>query len=332
MPAAASFRPILRRRFSCADYDKILAYLSDVDWFASFQTCSTVNDMYEMFAFILRHSIELFVPVIECTESRKYLPSYLSNLDKICARAWDKAVVSQSETDWNNYEALRNRFCRKLGKYNFAVEKRVINSGEKSAFYKMISIRLKSYDGVRTLRNDSGVMAYSDHAKVEMLADYFKSVCADNGTSNPGMVNISKFPLMTECPWFLEYELSEIIRKWPPSYSLTPDEVPLYFIKRVSEVIMGPLKYIMNLSLIRAEIPNKWKHSYVTPLPKRPPYDSPNNYRPISITSIFARLAENIIKRKYLEKLSRGSIWKSMILLMKISMGLLRGNQVKPNS
>lgn len=188
----------------------------------------------------------------------------------------------------------------------------------------MISIRLKSYDGVCTLRNDSGVMAYSDHAKVEMLADYFKSVCADNGTSNP--VNISEFPLMTECTWFLEYELSEIIRKWPPSYSLTPDEVPLDFIKRVSDVIMGPLKYIMNLSLIRAEIPNKWKHSYVTPLPKRPPYDSPNNYRPISITSIFARLAEKVIKRKIVEHLEKYDI------INENQHGFVKGNQLKPNS
>ena len=45
-----------------------------------------------------------------------------------------------------------------------------------------------------------------------------------------------------------------------------------------------------------SEVPTRWKHSYVTPIPKKEPYTNANNYRPVSITSVFCRIFEKSLK------------------------------------
>ena len=55
------------------------------------------------------------------------------------------------------------------------------------------------------------------------------------------------------------------------------------------------LAYIFKASLSSSELPHEWKLAHVTPLHKRGPSDQPNNYRPISLTSISCKLLEHIV-------------------------------------
>lgn len=90
--------------------------------------------------------------------------------------------------------------------------------------------------------------------------------------------------------------------------SLTPDFIPLSFIKKVAPIISSPLAFIFNLSLMRAEVPTRWTLSIITPIPKKPPYNLPSNFRPVSITSIFARLFEKILKKRIEDHLQKHAI------------------------
>lgn len=46
----------------------------------------------------------------------------------------------------------------------------------------------------------------------------------------------------------------------------------------------------------------------MTPIPKKPPLTSPSNFRPISITSLFARLFEKILKKRIVAHLEACSV------------------------
>lgn len=59
---------------------------------------------------------------------------------------------------------------------------------------------------------------------------------------------------------------------------------------------------------MRGEVPFRWKHSFIVPIPKKSPFSNPENYRPVSITSIFARTFEKTIKRRLIEHLERYNV------------------------
>ena len=55
------------------------------------------------------------------------------------------------------------------------------------------------------------------------------------------------------------------------------------------------LTFILNVSLSSSKLPDAWKLAHVNPLHKRGASDQPNNFRPISLTSIPCKLMEHII-------------------------------------
>lgn len=96
---------------------------------------------------------------------------------------------------------------------------------------------------------------------------------------------------------FNRFDILNILNRWPSSSAITPDGIPFKFIKRIAAHIVSPLEFLFNLMFHRSEVPSRWKHAYVTPIQKKPPFSDPSNYRPVSITSIFCRIFEKIVKK-----------------------------------
>ena len=101
---------------------------------------------------------------------------------------------------------------------------------------------------------------------------------------------------MSDSVWFHRDKIFELLSKWPNSHSLTPDYIPFRFLREIALYISSPLEYIFNLSFMNCEIPQCWKISFVTPIPKKVSTPSPRSFRPVSITSILARVFEKILK------------------------------------
>ncbi|KAK6034583.1 hypothetical protein COOONC_27921 [Cooperia oncophora] len=115
-------------------------------------------------------------------------------------------------------------------------------------------------------------------------------------------------PTMEPTVWFHREEYMKFFLLGPPLLLITPDFIPFKFIKMVLNHLLYPLEHLFNLSYLRAEVPDRWKHSLVTPVPKKAPYNRCENYRPISITSIFARAFEKILKRRLIAHLDEHNI------------------------
>ena len=66
-------------------------------------------------------------------------------------------------------------------------------------------------------------------------------------------------------------------------------------IRKGADIISGPLCDLFDKSLMSGIFPNDWKCARVTPLFKQgDPFDL-NNYRPILVTSVFAKVFEGIV-------------------------------------
>lgn len=74
-----------------------------------------------------------------------------------------------------------------------------------------------------------------------------------------------------------------------------PDRIPVGLVKDASEFITLPLTLIYNSSLTSGVFPYIWKVAKVTPIFNSGARDDVNNYRPISVLSIFGRILEKIV-------------------------------------
>ncbi|KAK6057374.1 hypothetical protein COOONC_05110, partial [Cooperia oncophora] len=173
---------------------------------------------------------------------------------------------------------------KKLKKFWSRVERKVVFSGNKNSFFKFLRARLKPSRKLGVIIDE----LLAIRRRRSYLANIFDKVFVVRESSYEEAAVSPAFPVMNDSLWFLSRDICKVLTSWPRSFSDTPDHIPLYFIKKIAPVISEPLAFILNLSLMRAEVPDRWRMSFVTPIPKKPPHSSPHNYRPISLTSIFA--------------------------------------------
>ena len=74
-----------------------------------------------------------------------------------------------------------------------------------------------------------------------------------------------------------------------------PDELPSWFLRLAAPFLAEPLTHIYNLSMGSSIVPNQWKSSVITPVPKITNPKCEADFRPISVTSILSRKLENYV-------------------------------------
>lgn len=84
-----------------------------------------------------------------------------------------------------------------------------------------------------------------------------------------------------------------------------PDGIPTNLVKDAAKFIAKPLAMIFNASLAKGIVPNVWKLAKITPIFKTGARNEKNNYKPISVLSVFAKLFEKIVHDQLSDFLSQ---------------------------
>ncbi|EYC23317.1 hypothetical protein Y032_0015g2585 [Ancylostoma ceylanicum] len=298
----------LRRAYNKANYDSICQYLCLLDWRTLLECYSCSNEKYEFFLSALQYCIENFVPIEKYPVSYGNLPPNLARLFDLKEKAWVKSQSNPSQENVDYFKLLRSKFDRLLRKYNSYIERKLLQSSSKSSLYRLLNSKLKRSLHIPTLKDDDGTTAIADDAKASILAKHFQKSFSDNSSDVKWSTVEIPCTSKDSSVWFYKEEIYEILSKLPLSYSVTPDDVPPYFIRKVAIAIAYPLEHIFNFSFMHGDVPDRWKHAFVTPIPKKAPFCLVSNYRPISITSVFARTFEKILKSAILKHLETNNI------------------------
>ena len=90
-------------------------------------------------------------------------------------------------------------------------------------------------------------------------------------------------------------QISNILASLKTNKAHGPDDISVNMIKLSGNTLCAPLKLIFNNILTTGIFPKQWKRDNVTPVHKKENKQIINNYRPISLLAIFAKVFEKII-------------------------------------
>ena len=138
----------------------------------------------------------------------------------------------------------------------------------------------------------------------EVLNEYFSSVFTTEDISSLP-VPFTKFEgnksehlgQLFVTPEIIAKKINKMKDNRPPGV----DGIPTKLLKEIVEQISTPLAKLFNLSLEEGIVPSEWKKANITPLLKTGSRNKPENYRPVSLTSVVSKLLETLIRDHVVE-------------------------------
>ena len=217
-----------------------------------------------------------------------------------------KAIKSNNPQDWAVYKRLRNRINGevKSTKASYYAGAFVQSNGDSRKAWQLINeltSRQKNNASVKELKlNDNSVT--NSHELSNAFNDHFSTI---------GTKLANEVPLVTDGSSYADYIVSSdnkfifspisssnvfsLLNKLSKSKATGLDNISAKLIRECADLISIPLCNIFNNSLSSGLFPDDWKCARVTPLFKQGERTDINNYRPISVISIIAKVFERIV-------------------------------------
>lgn len=103
-------------------------------------------------------------------------------------------------------------------------------------------------------------------------------------------------------------EIIEIIHSLKHNSSPGYDRISVKFIKDNNQFFADYLSKSINHMFTTGKYPNSLKQAIVTPIFKKGSKQDPNNYRPISVLSVFAKVFDTVIRNRLIEYLTTNNL------------------------
>ena len=142
-----------------------------------------------------------------------------------------------------------------------------------------------------------------------MLNTYFASVFEIEGQGALPEFQDRNFDETLTYIEISENLVAKSIDRLKPSKSQGPDDIHPKLIKECKTSIVTPLTIIFKKSLQESVLPDIWKEANVTSIYEKGDRTKPENYRPISLTSMPCKLMERIIRDQIVEHMSRNDLF-----------------------
>ncbi|KAI8485726.1 hypothetical protein Bbelb_365600 [Branchiostoma belcheri] len=260
---------------------------------------TTATDKAKAFYGTLTHAIDRFFPV----KTVKLHPN-----DKPWVTPLVKFLIRKRQ------EAFSSELKAKYKYYNTKVQKEIRKA--KSNFYKVrVEGRKKEnprtwHKNIKDMCNMSRKTTLINTPNIDQndftaIANEINRKFAEVSQSLPPL-DPSSLPAFLpdfSLPTIEVWEVYAHLRSTNPHKSPGPDGLPGVILKEFACEISGPLCDLINTSIKQGIVPHQWKEANVTPLPKcSPPHI--DELRPISLTSLLAKVCERFVANWILEDIS----------------------------
>lgn len=239
--------------------------------------------------------INKYIPTTTITErpSSPWFNTSLKRLNNKKKRLYRSAKQSNSASAWNRYhnaaKLFRSLAMNSKRSFFSSTLPNMLRSNPKH-FWKAIN---PNPQRSLALLHENGT-PIPEHAAPHVLNSVFCSVFTSD--SNDTLPDCPPFdnPVMPDIA-FDPNGIIKLIDALKLTSSAGTDGINSKILKNTKLLTSVILSHIFQQSLSCGVVPEDWKLGKIIPVPKKGPASSPNNYRPISITSVCSKLMEHVI-------------------------------------
>lgn len=104
------------------------------------------------------------------------------------------------------------------------------------------------------------------------------------------------------CLQVSEFSVNKKLSTLNPTKASGPDGIPSWLLKDNADIFAAPVSNILNRSFLEARLPSSWKLANISPILKQKQIlDENSHLRPISLTSILSKVAEDFVVEEFVK-------------------------------
>ena len=226
------------------------------------------------------------------------------------AKLWRQYKKTRGNYDLMQYKRAKNklRSLTRSQRINFENNLAKDIKAQPKKFWAYVKSRTKTRCKIPSLRTKES-KASTAAEKAEALNNFFSSVFTDENLDNIPDENdnlarqhLANFEITTDS---VLKKLNDLNAGKSPG----PDKWHPVFLKNVADLIAEPLAILFNKSLNEGILPSQWLKACITAIHKKGDKGLPENYRPVSITSIICKIMESLVRDKLVEHMSENDLF-----------------------
>jgi ribonuclease P/MRP protein subunit RPP40 len=227
-------------------------------------------------------------------------------------KAWKKYKANPTKEFYDKYKIklkLSNS-GNKSAKIKFESKLAEDSKFNSKSFFAYVKSKQRTRERVGPLKKD-GLIVTDNKEAANILNEHFTSVFTREDVSCLPKPKIFFNGLVEEELSNIEITADMVgkkLDKLKTDKSPGPDGMHPKLLYEIRDIIKKPLALLFQQSLVEGKLPEDWKSATITPLFKKGSKADPQNYRPVSLTSIVCKIFESVLKDKILEHLEKHSL------------------------
>ena len=298
------------RNYKKCNRDSLLSDLGNAPW-QVMDTFDDIDDKWTYWKDLFLSVVDRHAPLMKVRVKKdkcEWLDGDIRSLMRSRNYYHREFQKSRSQEVWEKYRALRNEVNRKVRQAKVSHFSTICQELKKQPSCRLAWKRLNSALGHRkggsaVSHLDCGSETLTDKSAIaNKLVDHFTLLPPSTPVVHP--ISLSFAPTNFH---FSELREEDVLRKLTSldaGKATGPDRISARLLRMVAPTIYCSLTKLFNESLLSGQFPSEWKEANITPIPKSGDQKDINNFRPISVLPIIAKLFEFFVTkqlREYME-------------------------------
>ena len=159
------------------------------------------------------------------------------------------------------------------------------------------------------MESPDGLVVDGNQERANILNKYFASVFLKEESVPLPNFDDRNYAQELNITSVTELKISKAIDRIKPSKSSGPDNIHPKILKECKRAMLKLLILIFEKSVEECKIPDIWKSAYITAIYKSGPKSKPENYRPISLTSVPGKILERLIRDELVSHMKANNLF-----------------------